>query len=285
MYLLWKIWPNSIKWWKPFWICTWEFYAGLKKTRIPACLLEKQLSHVACLGQLLACLVYFLLENDLPGPLSIGQVGFKSHLHSENNLLVLGLFSRPVMCIDFKFALNFRSWIINRYVLSHDAILQLWHSPHLWSWTQGMAKWNINVCLEGDISPLVLNLTLSLLCCHVSESPYSKQYSSFKIYEKSCVVLITYSTTWGLTHLNLNAFDSFLAMANNTSLEWVGTIKYLGVIFNNCVLDSACQLHGEKDLLWISLYASHFKDPIKINDWMNEFNKLDRLYLLAHNPG
>ena len=190
------------------------------------------------------------------------------------------------MCIDFKFALNFRSWIINRYVLSHDAILQLWHSPHLWSWTQGKAEQNINVCLESDISPFVLNLTLSLLYNPVCESPYSKQYNSFKIYEKSCVVLITYSTTWGLTHQRLNAFDSFLVIADNTSLEWVGHKKYLGVIFNKCVLDSACQLHGEKDLLWISIYSSHLKDPIKINDWiMNEFNKIDRHYLLAHNPG
>lgn len=130
-----------------------------------------------------------------------------------------------------------------------------------------------------------LNLTLSLPCHPLSESPYSKQYSSFKIYEKSCVVLITYSTTWGLTHQRLNAFDSFLVIADNTSLEWAGTIKDLGVISNKSVLDKAWLLYGEKYLLSIIIYASHLKDPVKINDWMNEFNKIDRHYLLAHNPG
>lgn len=185
-------------------------------------------------GNYLLVLLMILLENDLPGLLSIG-VTCTVRIY----LLVRGLFSRPVVYWLKINALNFRSWIINRYVLSHDAILQLWHSPHLWSWTQGMAKWNINVCLEGDVSPFVLNLTLSLPCHPLSESPYSKQYSSFKIYAKSCVVLITYSTTWGLTHQRLNAFDSFLVIADNTSLEWVGTIKYLGVISNKSVLDKA----------------------------------------------
>ena len=47
-----------IKWWKPLWIHTWEFYIGFKKIRIPAYPLEKQLSHFDCLGQLLACLIY-----------------------------------------------------------------------------------------------------------------------------------------------------------------------------------------------------------------------------------
>ena len=32
---------------------------------------------------------------------------------------------------------NFRSWIINRHVLPHDAILQLWCTSHLWSRSKG----------------------------------------------------------------------------------------------------------------------------------------------------
>ena len=31
----------------------------------------------------------------------------------------------------------FRPWIINRYVLPHDAVLQLWCSSHLWPRTKG----------------------------------------------------------------------------------------------------------------------------------------------------
>lgn len=117
-----------------------------------------------------------VLVNDFVGERLAWTFVHWSYLPSENISTCPETFFKTCHVYWLKInALNFRSWIINRYVLSHDAILQLWHSPHLWSWTQGMAERNIDVCLEGDILPFVLNLTLSIPCHPVSESSYLKQ--------------------------------------------------------------------------------------------------------------
>lgn len=163
----------SVKCWKPVWICAWEFYAGLKKTchEFQHVLWTSSSPIFLALGNYLRVLI-----NDFVGERLAWTVVHWRYLRSENISTCPGSFFKTCYVFWLKInALNFRSWIINRYVLSHDAILQLWHSPHLWSWTQGMAERNIDVCLEGDISPFVLNLTLSLLCRPVSESSCLKQ--------------------------------------------------------------------------------------------------------------
>jgi len=61
-------------------------------------------------GNYLLVLVYFLLENDLPWPLSIGQVSFKNYLPSENNLhsTCPGTFFKTCYVYWFQICLEFQ---------------------------------------------------------------------------------------------------------------------------------------------------------------------------------
>ena len=69
-----------------------------KKTWIPACPVSKQLSHVTCLVQLLACLSYLNLLADEDPCLTNGQVSFKSYL--PRKITFPGLLDKTFLCSD-----------------------------------------------------------------------------------------------------------------------------------------------------------------------------------------